>query len=121
MAGQLLNAPSGLLPPFSVGFVKGWRRSLATLIICEGVKSLGIDVAELRPCFKAEHGRVWREALLSNTRLYLPMRRSRFLLTLPTWQASLAVVHGAVGRYTTPKEAIWASRGFNLGLRTKIL
>eukprot|EP00435_Cladocopium_sp_Y103_P058569 s586_g20.t1 len=41
------------MPPFSIGFVKGWRRSLSALIICEGVKALGIDIAELTDEFKA--------------------------------------------------------------------
>ena len=44
---------SGMLAPFSVAFVKGWRRSLACLICCEGVKSLGIEMDELTPDFKA--------------------------------------------------------------------
>lgn len=43
----------GMLPPFSIAFVKGWRRSLACLICCEGVKSLGIELDELTSDFKA--------------------------------------------------------------------
>ena len=42
----------GLLPPFSVGFIKGWRRSLAALIICEGIRSLGIEIADLTDTFR---------------------------------------------------------------------
>ena len=41
-----------MLPPFSVGFVKGWRRSLAMLIICEGIRSIGIDLADVDSLFK---------------------------------------------------------------------
>ncbi|CAK9105978.1 FO synthase subunit 1 [Durusdinium trenchii] len=70
----------GILSPFSIGFIKGWRRGLAALIICEGVKSLGIELSELTDSFKA----------------------------------SLRVVHGAVSAYSTPKEAVWASRGITM-------
>lgn len=41
-----------MLPPFSVAFVKGWRRSLAMLIICEGIRSIGIDLADVDSGFK---------------------------------------------------------------------
>lgn len=42
-----------LLPPFAVAYVKGWRRSLACLISCEGVRCLGLDLDELTDDFKA--------------------------------------------------------------------
>ena len=42
-----------MLAPFSVGFIKGWRRSLAALIICEGIRSLGIELDDLTDQFKA--------------------------------------------------------------------
>ena len=41
------------IPPFSVAYVKGWRRALACLISCEAVRALGLDVSELTPKFKA--------------------------------------------------------------------
>ncbi len=41
------------MPPFSVAYVKGWRRSLACLIIFEGIRVLGVDMEELTPAFKA--------------------------------------------------------------------
>ena len=41
------------LPPFSVAYVKGWRRSLACLIVLEGIRVLGVDMEELTPAFKA--------------------------------------------------------------------
>ncbi|CAK9043568.1 FO synthase subunit 1 [Durusdinium trenchii] len=77
---ELPQLVEGTLPPFSVAFVKGWRRSLSILIVCEGIRSLGIPFEELTPEFKA----------------------------------SVRVVHGAVGQYATPKDAIWASRGITL-------
>ncbi|CAK9008023.1 FO synthase subunit 1, partial [Durusdinium trenchii] len=43
-----------MLAPFSVGFIKGWRRSLAALIICEGIRSLGIELDDLTDQFKVE-------------------------------------------------------------------
>lgn len=46
-------ALSGILPPFSVGFIKGWRRSLSALIICEGIRSMGIPLEDLADVFKA--------------------------------------------------------------------
>ena len=33
------------------------------------------------------------------------------MVGLVSGQASVRVVHGAVGQYATPKDAIWASRG----------
>lgn len=41
------------MPPFSVAYVKGWRRSLACLICCEAVRTLGISLEELTSEFKA--------------------------------------------------------------------
>ncbi|CAK9097739.1 FO synthase subunit 1 [Durusdinium trenchii] len=40
-------------PPFGVAYIKGWRRSLAALICCEGVRSLDIQLDELTDNFKA--------------------------------------------------------------------
>ena len=48
----LKDLESGILPPWSVGFIKGWRRSLAMLICLEGVRSLGVELAELTDNFK---------------------------------------------------------------------
>jgi hypothetical protein len=42
-----------MLTPFSVAFIKGWRRSLACLICCEGIKQLGITLEDLTLEFKA--------------------------------------------------------------------
>ena len=52
------------MPPFSVAYVKGWRRSLACLIIFEGIRVLGVDMEELTPQFKAVTA-----ACLSSSRL----------------------------------------------------
>jgi hypothetical protein len=58
-----------MLPPFSVAFVKGWRRSLAMLIICEGIRSIGIDLADVDSVFKEICGYfshfIWIVILLS--------------------------------------------------------
>ena len=40
------------LPPFSVAYIKGWRRSLACLICCEDVRALGISFEDLTTNFK---------------------------------------------------------------------
>ena len=104
-----------MLPPFSIAFVKGWRRSLACLICCEGVKSLGIELDELTSDFKAAacvehigfHG--WFYLLvLAHTFAKMWFYLCLFIQPL---QASLAVVHGAVSKHSTCKEAVWASRG----------
>lgn len=85
----------GMLPPFSVAFVKGWRRSLAALICCEAIRSLGIDFAELTDVFKVGFDQLVYFKSLPNA----------------AWQASLRVVYATVGRHTTIKEAVWANRG----------
>lgn len=50
-----VSLPSGpqMLRPFSVAFVKGWRRSLAALICCEAIRVLEIPFDELTHNFKA--------------------------------------------------------------------
>jgi hypothetical protein len=40
-----------MLPPFSVAYIKGWRRSVSALIVAEAVRELGI-YTELRPDYK---------------------------------------------------------------------
>ena len=35
--------PDGLLPPFSVGYIKGWRRSLMLLVTLAGIRELEIQ------------------------------------------------------------------------------
>lgn len=45
--------PGDLLPPFCVSYIKGWRRSLACLLCCEGIRTLGIDLADVTDVFKA--------------------------------------------------------------------
>ncbi len=42
------------LVPFSVAFVKGWRRSLSCLIACDAIKTLEIPFEELSANFKAK-------------------------------------------------------------------
>ncbi|CAJ1371839.1 unnamed protein product [Effrenium voratum] len=41
-AGQALIDAGDALPPFSVAFVKGWRRSVCALIVAEGVRTLDL-------------------------------------------------------------------------------
>lgn len=31
-----------MIAPFSIGYVKGWRRSVAALVVADGVKTLGV-------------------------------------------------------------------------------
>lgn len=45
--------PGDMLVPFSVGYIKGWRRSISALIAAEGIKALNIDFAEVTNEFKA--------------------------------------------------------------------
>lgn len=48
------------LVPFSVAFVKGWRRSLSCLITCDAIKSLEIPFEELSTNFKAKRSnKIW--------------------------------------------------------------
>lgn len=42
-----------LLPPFSIAYVKGWRRSVTALIVAEAIRSLQIDASELTSAYKA--------------------------------------------------------------------
>lgn len=49
------------IAPFSIGYVKGWRRSVCCLIALAGVKLLNIPLDELEPSFKAS----------SHTNLYI--------------------------------------------------
>lgn len=41
-----------LLAPFSVGYIKGWRRSTAFLCVCAGLRALKIDMEEVPANFK---------------------------------------------------------------------
>ena len=43
---------SGTLTPFSIGFVKGWRRSLVCLTLLEAIYTLKIDINDLTTNFK---------------------------------------------------------------------
>lgn len=43
------------MPPFSVGYVKGWRRSLAALFVAAGIRALGIEFSELTSQYKESH------------------------------------------------------------------
>ena len=61
----LPNLISGhTLPPFSVAYVKGWRRSVSCLIICEAIKELGIDMADLTTNYKAMALRIHWQSLV---------------------------------------------------------
>lgn len=95
-----------MLPPFGVAFVKGWRRSLALLISLEGIRQLGIPTDELTSVFKAG----WSSFLgLSPWH-----EHANFIWpsVLPgCGQASLKVVHGTVGKFSTTKDAVHAARG----------
>ena len=46
----------GDLEPFSVAYVKGWRRSVTALIVAQGVKELGVEPSELTQNYKAGQG-----------------------------------------------------------------
>ena len=41
-----------LPPPFSVGFVKGWRRSVTCLVVADAIRALDIDFASLTREYK---------------------------------------------------------------------
>ena len=41
------------LPPFSVAYVKGWRRSVSCLIVAEAIRELRIDFSDLTQNYKA--------------------------------------------------------------------
>ena len=65
LAEMLLYVASGdILPPFSIAFVKGWRRSLAALICAEGVRALNINVGDLSTKFKDAALRFFPEFVL---------------------------------------------------------
>lgn len=49
------NELGELLAPFSIAYVKGWRRGLAALILIEGIRCLGIPIEDVVPAFKASH------------------------------------------------------------------
>lgn len=40
------------MPPFSIAFVKGWRRSLMLLSALEGIRANNIPLADVCPTFK---------------------------------------------------------------------
>lgn len=53
-AGLFCLTDSGdFLRPFSLAFVKGWRRSVTCLIALEGIRSLGIALDEVPKELKA--------------------------------------------------------------------
>lgn len=39
--------------PFTVGYIKGWRRSVTCLVVAEGIRSLGIPLGDLHHDYKA--------------------------------------------------------------------
>ena len=41
-----------MMPPFSIGYVKGWRRSTALLAVLCGIKALEIKLDDLPAIFK---------------------------------------------------------------------
>ena len=51
-----LPTAGNLMAPFSIGYVKGWRRATALLGVLCGIKDMEINVHDLSPTFKA----VWR-------------------------------------------------------------
>ena len=48
------DVEGGGLTPFSLGFVKGWRRTLACLTCLEGIYTLNVPVEDLTVDFKAD-------------------------------------------------------------------
>ncbi|CAK9079952.1 FO synthase subunit 1, partial [Durusdinium trenchii] len=53
-----LEPGSQLLRPFSIGYVKGWRRSVAALIVMQGFKELDIDLDTLPRPIRASFGTI---------------------------------------------------------------
>ena len=41
------------MPPFSIGYVKGWRRSTTLLAVLCGIKALEIQLDDVPATFKA--------------------------------------------------------------------
>lgn len=41
-----------MLPPFSVAYVKGWRRSVTCLAVADAIRTLNIDDSVLLPQYK---------------------------------------------------------------------
>ena len=50
--GRFEDDQGKLLRPFSVAFVKGWRRTLAAFICCEGIRKLQIPLDRIPDVFK---------------------------------------------------------------------
>lgn len=115
------------IAPFGVAYVKGWRRALACLICCEGVRSLGLELDELTSDFKvgawnllnAQHWAAIQFHPVISVVWFWTFRhpyskiRSTFRSNFPDieCQASLRVIHCSVCNFATTKEAIFASRG----------
>ena len=44
-----------VLPPFSVAYVKGWRRSVTCLVVADAIRTLNIDDSVLLPQYKVRY------------------------------------------------------------------
>ena len=91
-----------MLPPFSVAYIKGWRRSVSALIVAEAVRELGIE-AELRSDYKA-----WLACHCSSVNLDLGNWHLSFTVS---FQATMRSVFATVARYDHVQQQVLASRG----------
>ena len=67
---SISRARGKLLRPFSVAFVKGWRRTLCAFIICEGIRKLQIPLDKIPGVFK-------ETCMLSKPSIIVMQRRKR--------------------------------------------
>ena len=49
---RVWQSQGGQLPPFSIAYVKGWRRSVTALIVAEAIRSLSIEMGDLTKNYK---------------------------------------------------------------------
>ena len=114
-----------LLPPFSIAYIKGWRRTVAAFICCQAIRELelwdeisaelkaGVNVHLSPKPYKAR--KECLPAVLGKTSQILKLSSRHAPNAIPPMpsrqQASLTTVHVTVGRYGAVEQQVATSRG----------
>lgn len=111
-----------LPPPFSVAFVKGWRRSVTCLVVADAIRALEIDFGDLTSVYKVHFvtriQKLQRNTVIHRTNdfegvlmsgLFFPTSFSQH--RVPAGQESMRVVHATMGRYSHVSDQVLATRG----------
>ena len=93
--------------PFSIAFVKGWRRSLMMLTALEGILVNNISMEDVSSTFKARQCQTLAHSNLGPLKVAL-------------LQESVRAVYCTVTTCRNPREVVWANRGGSTQLFSRI-